>query len=128
MAAARSIAPTVSARLYSRFDEVLLAERGAVVGEPFAEAEKAALGSTRGLIAELAVANLRLPAERNFARRLGHDEAVRRIDEYVRAGKLTMTDDEELEQQLEEIEQLSPWLARVVGRYVRWHRGRAYSG
>jgi hypothetical protein len=44
----------------SGFDEVLVAHGGAFVGKPFAEAEKAALRSAGGLIAQLAVADFGL--------------------------------------------------------------------
>ena len=58
MAAARSRAPTVSARAVASFDEVLVTKRRPLVGQPFAEAEKAALRRARSLIAQFPVADL----------------------------------------------------------------------
>jgi hypothetical protein len=43
MAAARSTAPTVSARLFSGFYEIFVSERSSFIRKPFAEADGGAL-------------------------------------------------------------------------------------
>jgi hypothetical protein len=57
MVAARSIAPTVSANELWGFGEVLVAHGDAFIGEPFAQAQGAALGGAGSLVTQFAVAD-----------------------------------------------------------------------